>query len=147
MVRRLDGHKFEKEFSNTFEGDGYLLRLHTMNTGFSGLTQPADFILFRKLISFIETKETTKDFFSIANMEQLDEMKKFVEARKKNIAYRGLNASEYFVIVHFINRGVIQVITAEYALSLLVCHKTLKYNDPAGWAFTSLTQLKENLIL
>ena len=63
------------------------------------------------------------------------------------IAYEGLYASEYFVIVHFINRGVIQVITAECALSLLACHKTLKYNDPAGCPFTSLTQLKENLIL
>lgn len=146
VQRRLDGHKFEKEFSAAIENKYFLLRLHTPNTGYSGLTQPADFLVIGDKVSLVETKETTKDVFYISQMEQLDEMLDYLDQKFK-LKGKTLKKSQYLVIVHFIDRKVIKVITGEYAKQLYENKKGFTYLDPEAQEFQSMKDLKENLIL
>lgn len=82
--KKADGAAFEHEFKKRIELQNYVKRLPTLNTGYSGLRQPADFIVVGNTFSYVELKETAKDSFSITGMEQLDQMKDFV---RDKIAY------------------------------------------------------------
>lgn len=144
--RRLDGHKFEKEFSSTFENDCFLLRLHTPNTGYSGLTQPADFLVIGENVSLVETKETTKDVFYVSQMEQLDEMLQFLN-KKFLMKGKTLKKARYLIIVHFITRNVIKVMPGEYAKKLYESKQGFTYLDKETREFNSLKDLKENFDL
>ena len=143
MVRtRVDGHKFEDEFRRAFEDAYFLQRLHTPNTGYSGLTQPADFLLFGRGANYIELKETEKDFFSLSSMEQLPKIKDFERDKHKAslpFAYR--------VIVHFIKHKKYVIVSSETVLDLVEKHKTLRPDCPFAAVFSSLKEMKENYLL
>ena len=139
MRTRVDGNKFQNEFSKSISESFYVLRLPTLNTGYSGLTQPADFIVFGKVPAFVETKETGNDAFSISQMEQLEAMKDF---EKHRTMYRTMNLN-YYVVVHFIKRHTLKVIAAEEALDLYHRRKQLHYNDAIGLQYTTLDELRE----
>lgn len=146
MRQRVDGHKFEKEFDDKMSDLFYVLRLHTLGGGYSGLTQPADFLVCGNNTSFVETKETSKDSFSISDMEQLDEMKQFLD-RKRNAKCPALRTMEYLIVVHFISHKLIRVITAEQAEELLFHKKRLHYDMNIGISYNNLQELKEGNIL
>jgi len=146
MRQRVDGQKFEEEFSNTLSKRKTVIRLHTPNTGYAGIVQPSDFIVIGDTISFVELKETSKDSFSISDMEQLDSMRQFVEEKFMRKGQLQTNM-QYLVIVHFIKRGVIKVMPAEYAFDLLFHRKTLRYDDAKTFEYSSLKELEENLFL
>ena len=146
MRQRVDGHKFEDEFENKLADKYHILRLHTLGNGYSGLTQPADFIVWGNSNSFVETKETSKDRFSISQMEQLDEMLRYLEA-KRTKGCPALKKSQYLIVVHFITNKVIKVITAEQAEELLFKKKQLTYNMNIGVSYNNLNELKEGVIL
>ena len=146
MRQRVDGHKFEDEFSSIIGRRKTVIRLHTPNTGYAGLVQPSDFIVIGNTFSFVETKETGKDTFSISDMEQLDSMRQFVE--EKFMGKGQLQSDmQYLVIVHFIKRSIIRVMSAEYAFDLLLHKKTLRYDDANTCGFSSLKELEEKLYL
>lgn len=143
LMRRVDGHKFEQEFADTFKEDYYVLRLHTPRKGYTGLTQPADFILLGRFTNFVELKETGTDRLSIKQLQQVDAMQKFVQRKQAEM----LGNVEYYLVVHFIKRGVIKVLTAEQALTLLQQSKSLKYDDTVGYTAPNLKQFKEEFWL
>ena len=148
MRTRVDGHKFEAEFERTFSKYYWLLRLPTLNTGYAGVRQPADYILKgNATLCLMELKETEADSFSLASMQQLPEMKDFIAWRKERV--RLGYPMYYFVVVHFIKRGVIRVIEADTALKFIELRKALRYNTSQKYCFTfeDLEDMKENLIL
>lgn len=131
--QRVDGNKFQEEFEKAVSkviGKEAIRRLHTPGAGRSGLTQPADFIVFNNYATYIETKETTRNSLSISALEQLDEIKKFIGIQKPFM--------KYYIVVHFISFGTIKVITASEALELLENKKQLIYNMEIGNDFEGL---------
>lgn len=140
---RVDGHKFENEFRNTMEPHYYLQRLHTMNTGYAGLTQPADFILYGHAVYYLELKETSKDSFSLSSIEQLAEIEEFCDKRKRHVGVPLF----YYVIVHFIEHETIKVIEADTVLALVNARKSLRPDSKIGFEFKSLKEFREKFIL
>lgn len=140
--KKADGAAFEHEFKKRIEVQNYVKRLPTLNTGYSGLRQPADFIVVGNTFSYVELKETAKDSFSITGMEQLDQMKDFV---RDKIAYsyagRAAKDMRYLLIVHFIERKTYKVLTAQEALSLSSRGKALHYDTEVGVSFSTLDEL------
>ena len=147
MRQRVDGHKFEDEFEKAFKTEGILLRLHTPSAKYSGITQPADFIFIANGTSYVETKETGGDAFSISAMDQLDEIIKYLHTKHIDCnAKQAVIGSNYYIVVHFITHKVIKVITAEYAMELLDSRKRLSYTDMNGYTFKTLEEMKESNI-
>jgi len=139
MRQRVDGNKFQEEFEKHFLKSCYVLRLPTLNTGYSGLTQPADFIVARGNVHFVEVKETGKDYFSITSMQQYVPMKEFTLVRKQLRL-----EMNYLVLVHFIKRGVYKLLTSEQALELSSNRKQLMYDSEIGSTYRSLDEIEEN---
>lgn len=138
---KADGHEFERQFKKEVSKHNHVLRLPTLNTGFAGLTQPADFIVVGNFFNYVELKETAGDSFSISAMEQFDSMKQFV--REKNAlrtAGQAVATMQYWLVVHFIKYNLIKMITAEQALELASQRKTLR---PSYWGGHSYKSLKE----
>lgn len=147
MRQRVDGHKFEDEFEKEFNTEGILLRLHTPSAKYSGLTQPADFVFIADTTSYVETKETGSDAFAISTMDQLDEIIKYLHIKHIDCnTKQAVINSNYYIVVHFIKRQTIKVITAEYAMELLDSRKRLSYTDKNGYTFQTLKQMKESKI-
>lgn len=138
--RKADGTAFENEFRDALDAFFHVLRLPTLKTGHSGQTQPADFIVVGKHFNYAECKETAGDRFSITEMQQLPEMKDFIEERKVKPV---LKDDEYYVVVHFLSYSVIKVLTALEAESLEKSHKSLKYDDKIGQTYRTVEELKE----
>nr|DAH56631.1 MAG TPA: holliday junction resolvase [Caudoviricetes sp.] len=135
--RKADGTEFEREFKETVEPRYYIKRLPTLNTGFAGLRQPADFILVGRCFNYIECKETTGDRFAISTMEQFDKMCEFLEDKKR---YPEVEMN-YYIIVHYLVKGVYKVVLAEDAKELADKHKTLKFDADVGLTFSRLEDL------
>ena len=138
MRRRVDGHKFQKEFEKAFEDKYYILRLYTPNTGYSGLTQPADFLVVGEHTTFVELKETGADSLSITQLQQLPEIYSFVEQRQQ-LRFK----AEYLLIVHFIKHSRLLVLTAEQLLATYAKQKSLRYDMPNARTYPTLKALKE----
>ncbi len=138
--RKADGTAFENEFKRALEAFFYVKRLPTLNTGFSGLRQPADFIVVGKHFNYAECKETAGDRFSVSTMEQFDLMCDFIQDRDRLTVMKD---NEYYVIVHFLTYSVIKVITAREAKDLADKHKSLVYSMDIGKTYHSVEELKE----
>lgn len=142
--QRVDGHKFENEFERTFNSRRYVLRLHTPSSGYSGITQPADYLVFGKSTAFIELKETSKDRFALTTLEQLDEIIRFNKAKlEKKIKV----PVGYYLVVHFIAKQKIKVITSWHICQLIKAKKQLYWNSTIGIDFDNLKQMEENFVL
>lgn len=137
--RKADGTAFEGEFKGAVRERFYVKRLHTMNTGNSGLRQPADFIVVGSKFNYVECKETAGDLFSISNMEQYDLMLEFLEDK---FNYAGTALMEYYLVVHFLTRGTYRVLNGQQARELAESHKSLKYEGDIGMTFTALNDLR-----
>lgn len=120
MRKKADGPAFEREFKEACDKKYYVRRLHT-----AFMPNPADFEVIGTRFNYAEVKETAADSFSIASVQQLAEMKRFVEARKF-YSDTLLKYSNYWIVVHFLKYGVIKVIEASKALELLSKRVTLK---------------------
>lgn len=138
MRRKADGHRFEKEFRAVAETAYYTRRMQTPSQRYAGLRQPADFFVIGKRFNYVETKETAGKSLSIKAMEQYDQICQFVELRKKYKLYRIM---EYYVIVHFISEGVIKVLTAADALTLVAKRQTVKPEGEVGLTFSTLEDI------
>lgn len=137
--RKADGAEFEREFKDAMDDAFYVLRLPTLNTGFSGLRQPADFVLVGNNFNYVELKETAKTRFSITTMEQLDKVQEFRQDRAR------LNKPEmeYWLVVHFLTEGVYKVLRCDEILKLADEHKSLAHDAKIGKSYSSLNDLKE----
>lgn len=136
--RKADGTAFENEFRDIVSERFYVKRLPTLNTGFSGLRQPADFIVVGSKFNYVECKETTGDRFSIGTMEQYDLMLEFILDRS---FYTDTAKMEYYVIVHYLSKGIYKVVNAQQAHDLAQQHKSLKYDSDVGITLTKLEEL------
>lgn len=134
--KKADGTAFEKEFKDAVKKKYCVRRLHTSFT-----PNPADFVVLGKTFNYAEVKETAADSFSIASLQQLSEIKKFVEDRntfKSSIVAK----SHYWVIVHFLKYSLIKVIEANQALELLSKRETLKPSTDCS-TYSNLKELVE----
>lgn len=143
MVRkRVDGHKFEDEFEKLLEAKYLLIRLHTPGKGYTGITQLADYIVLGNFTTLVELKETGEDRLNIRQLQQLDAIIKFNDLKQRGILS---DEKEYYIIVHFINRGVIKLLKAEEAVKLFNTGKSLSY-DSDIYEVKTLKQLKEDIV-
>ncbi len=145
MRKKADGTAFEREFQKVISEDAYVKRLRTINTGYSGVREPADYIVVDNRFNYVELKETTGDAFSISGMEQFDLMTEFIQQKQEKYSnvFAGMN---YWLIVHFLSRRLIKVVRGEQALDLAAKHKTLRYDTIDGMTFLDLEELKERHI-
>ena len=147
MRRKADGSAFEREFRDCMKESFYVRRLHTMNTGYSGMTQPADFVVVGDQFNYVELKETKGDSFSITAMQQFEELKEYLQERSRLCICRAVRESRYWIIVHFLEYGVIKVVEGAKALEMSNAHKTIRVTDDTIMQFASLKEMKEKLIL
>lgn len=138
---KVDGTKFEGEFRDCIKDKFYIKRLPTLNTGFAGLRQPADFIVVGKTFNYVELKETAQDRFSVRAMEQFDLMFDFLTERNGYVIFDVIRM-EYWLIVHFIEKGVYKAITGQEAFDLAMARKSLRWDSKIGKTFTSLKELR-----
>lgn len=148
MRRKADGPEFEKEFKEAVEKMFYVRRLPTLNTGYSGLRQPADFIVIGDHFNYAELKETAGDVFSISQMQQYDMLVEFMKQKQeyRTVTLKGIVEMDFLVIVHFLKRNVIKVVDGKTALEMVAKKKALHYDSPEGMSFTSLNELVGGMI-
>lgn len=148
MRRKADGRAFEREFEKCLSEKFLVRRLPTLNTGFSGFGQPADFIVVGSRFNYVEVKETVKDDFSITSMQQLEEMKQFLKDKDRyKMSGDAANEMNYWIVVHYLKRGKLRAIKAEDAIELSNSRSTLKFESNQGMLFYSLDELKRGLAL
>ena len=138
MRRKADGTAFEKEFEKAISKKYYVRRLPTLNLGFAGMTQPADFMVVGKAFNYVELKETGADAFSFSNMEQMPEIEEFYNSRD---FYRSKIAMEYLIVVHFVKHNVYAVLTGQQALHMRHLKKQLHYDQTLFLRFSSLEEV------
>lgn len=138
MRRRVDGHKFQNEFETALKDNYYILRLYTPNTGYSGLTQPADFLILGKYTTFVELKETAADNLSITQLQQLPEIQNFV-AQRLTVQFN----AQYMLVTHFIKHARMLVVPATQLLDIYTERKSLRYDTPNVRTYPTLKALKE----
>lgn len=136
--RKADGTAFENEFKELISKYFYVMRLPTLNTGFAGLRQPADFVVVGEHFNYAECKETAGDRFAITTMEQFDKMCEFLEEKAK---YKTMAENNYYLIVHYLVRGTYKVLLAEEAKQLADKHCSLKFDSDVGKTYHSLEEL------
>lgn len=136
MRKKADGPAFEKEFKEAVSQKHYVRRLHT-----AFMPNPADFIVVGKRFNYVEVKETAQESFSLANLQQLSEMREYIKDRE---LYRGtaLEESKYWLIVNFLKLGVIKVLEASQVFALLEQRITLKQNTDC-YSYNNLKELVE----
>lgn len=145
--RKADGTAFEKDFEKFASGAVYVRRLPTLNTGYAGMSQPADFIVVGQSFNYVELKETAGDSFSITAMQQFDEMKEFM-LKKHDLRFcKGVKTSNYWIIVHFLKHKSIKMVDGEKALLMSSKRKAIRADDDTLITFGSLDELLEAKIL
>lgn len=141
-----DGQKFEREMFNLLCPIYYIKRLPTLNTGFSGVRQKADFYVVGSRFTYLELKETTAKSFYVAKMQQLDKVVEFIEERDRLMALGTVQELEYYLVVKFMRQQVLKVLTANEIIALKEMQKGLTAETVLGKTFNSMQQLKEELI-
>ena len=143
MRRKADGTAFENEFKEAIKKEFYIRRLPTLNTGYAGQSQPADFIVVGKRFNYVEVKETKGDSFSITQMQQYEEFKDFIEERDRLCSLRSMvnYNMEYVLVIHFLSHSCYRVVYSDQMLDLVERRKTVRWDGKEGMTFTSLNDL------
>ena len=143
MRRKADGTAFENEFKEAIKKEFYIRRLPTLNTGYAGQSQPADFIAVGKRFNYVEVKETKGDSFSITQMQQYEEFKDFIEERDRLCRRFTMTVftMDYVLVVHFLSHNCYRVVYSKQMLDLVKRRKTVRWDGKEGLTFTSLNDL------
>jgi hypothetical protein len=140
MIRDANGAAFESRFGDCMRKYHHTLRLPTLNTGYSGSTQPADFIVVGQSFNYVELKETKSAAFSVSSMAQLPEARKFMKEQAMYVADRAVREGEYYLIVHFMSPECYKVAVAKEIDEFASRHETLKPSSKV-LTFMSLDEL------
>lgn len=145
-VRGANGARFESEFSSVMSLHHHVLRLPTLNTGYSGLSQPADFIVVGDAFNYVELKETTSDRFSLSDLQQA----RFLSQYNKEKAVSRDPAfllGHYYLVIHFVLHKVYVVVTSTKVENLMDSHKSVRWDSKDAIVFRTLEDLCKELPL
>lgn len=145
-MRKADGARFERQFKDIIQTYNYTRRLPTLRMGYSGLSQPADFIVVGHHFNYVEVKETAGGSFSVSALQQLAEIEEFIEEKNRLKLVRNIGIADYWLIIHFLGRGI-SAVKNEDILWYYKNRKTIRFEiNPKQimkWNFKNLKELRE----